>query len=59
MIIKDETELNLKRSRTPLESVEIDVGSLESQGKVFPEVLCKSLAQFAHGPLGSGLIFDI
>ncbi len=55
MIIKDETELNLKRSRTPLESVEIDVGSLESQGKVFPEVLCKSLAQFAQGNVNTCL----
>ena len=48
MIIKDEVDLNLKRTNSLLESVEIDVDSLENQGKEFPGELTKSLKNYLH-----------
>lgn len=47
-MVIDESELHFKHSKTPLATVEVDVDSLEAQGKTFPDVIYDSLVEYAE-----------
>ncbi len=47
-MVLDESKLHLKIAKSPLATVEVDVDSLEAQGKTFPDVIYESLVEYAE-----------